>query len=180
MDADVACGFEHAPIGLCITLDRRVMHCNRAFAALFGASVTEMRGQSIRKVYPSEQEFEHVGRRALVSMRRSRRYSDDRIMQRFDGSLFWCRVAGRALDDLNPYRQAVWTFEELPAQGQSITRLTPREREVAVALAEGMTSKQIASRLLLSPRTVDMHRERLMRKFGVHNTTALLGRLLLR
>lgn len=171
-------GFDLAPIGLCVTLDRTVVHCNKAFAQLFGASIRQMTGQSIRIVYPSVAEFEHVGRRALTSMRNTGGYSDDRIMKRFDGSLFWCRVAGRALDELDPYRQAVWTFEEVPSQGRTITQLSPREREVAVALVEGLTSKQVAARLSLSPRTIDMHRERLMRKFGVHSTTALLGRLL--
>ncbi len=172
--------FALAPIGLCVTQDRIVMHCNLAFSRLFSATQAQMTGQSIRIVYPSADEFEHVGRRALASMQQTGGYADDRIMKRFDGSLFWCRAVGRAMDGLDPYREAVWTFEEVPSQGKSITKLTPREREIAVALVEGMTSKQIAARLDLSPRTIDMHRERLMRKFGVHTTTALLGRLLAR
>ena len=49
-----------------------------------------------------------------------------------------------------------------------------------MALVEGLTSKQIAARLGLSPRTIDMHRERLMRRMGVHSTSALLARLLAR
>ena len=173
-------GFERAPIGLCVTLDRTVVHCNDRFARLFGATRDQMTGQSIRIVYPSAAEFEHVGTRALSAMRRTRTYSDERIMKRFDGSLFWCRVVGRAIDEVDPYRQAVWTFEELPHQATPITRLSPREREVAVALVEGLTSKQIAARLGLSPRTIDMHRERLMRRMGVHSTSALLARLLAR
>lgn len=173
-------GFDLAPVGLCVTLDRTVVLCNRAFARLFDASRAQLTGQSIRIVYPSTAEFEHVGRRALTSMRSSGSYSDDRIMKRFDGSLFWCRATGRALDTVDPYREAVWAFEEIPSQGRTIGRLSPREREVAVALVEGLSSKQIAARLALSPRTIDMHRERLMRKFGVHTTTALLGKLLAR
>lgn len=173
----LARGFEQAPIGLCVTLDRTVIHCNHAFAALFGATIAQLTGQSIRVVYPTAAEYEHVGRRALASMRRSGGYADDRIMKRLDGSLFWCRVVGRAIDRADPYREAVWTFQQVPHESNAITRLTPREREVAVALVEGMTSKQIAARLGLSPRTIDMHRERLMRKFGVRTTGALLGRL---
>ena len=173
-------GFDLAPVGLCLTLDRTVVLCNQAFARLFEATKDQLTGQSIRIVYPSTAEFEHVGTRALASMRSSWSYSDDRIMKRFDGSLFWCRATGRALDAMDPYREAVWTFEEVPSQGRTIVQLSPREREVAVALVEGMSSKQIAVRLSLSPRTIDMHRERLMRKFGVHTTTALLGKLLAR
>ena len=58
------------------------------------------------------------------------------------------------------------------ASGQ---RLSPREREVVACLAQGMSSKQIARMMNLSPRTVDMHRGRLLRKLGVHSTAQLLA-----
>ena len=60
--------FALAPIGLCVTQDRIVMHCNLAFSRLFSATQAQMTGQSIRIVYPSADEFEHVGRRALASV----------------------------------------------------------------------------------------------------------------
>ena len=56
-------------------------------------------------------------------------------------------------------------------------RLSPREREVVTQLAHGLTSKQIARELGLSPRTVEMHRARLLRKLGVRSTTQLLAHL---
>ena len=52
-----------------------------------------------------------------------------------------------------------------------------REREVVTQLAHGLTSKQIARELGLSPRTVEMHRARLLRKLGVRSTTQLLAHL---
>lgn len=47
--------------------------------------------------------------------------------------------------------------------------LTPREKQIVVAIAEGMTNKEIADFLGISVRTVDHHRERLMRKIDAHN-----------
>jgi DNA-binding CsgD family transcriptional regulator/tetratricopeptide (TPR) repeat protein len=44
-----------------------------------------------------------------------------------------------------------------PAQAAAATALTEREAEVMSLVAGGLTSKQIAARLFLSPRTVDMH-----------------------
>jgi DNA-binding CsgD family transcriptional regulator len=44
--------------------------------------------------------------------------------------------------------------------------LTPREREVAALVAEGMSNRQIASALDLSPRTVDRHIEHILAKLG--------------
>ena len=49
--------------------------------------------------------------------------------------------------------------------------LTPREREILHLIIEGNTSAQIAGRLVLSPRTVELHRSRLMKKLDLHNQT---------
>ena len=50
--------------------------------------------------------------------------------------------------------------------------LTPREREIAALLVEGKTSKVIARETDLSPRTVEMHRAKLMRKFSASTSSA--------
>jgi DNA-binding NarL/FixJ family response regulator len=52
--------------------------------------------------------------------------------------------------------------------------LTAREREVFQMAAEGLTTAEIAERLFLSPRTVEMHRGNLMRKLGLRNQTELV------
>ena len=49
--------------------------------------------------------------------------------------------------------------------------LTPREREILHLIIEGHTNAQIAARLVLSPRTVELHRSRIMKKLGLHNQT---------
>lgn len=65
-------------------------------------------------------------------------------------------------------------FESI-ASAASKTRefdsLTPREREVLIALSDGASNKVVASRLALSPRTVEMHRARVFKKLGVNNLT---------
>ncbi|MBL9011975.1 MAG: response regulator transcription factor [Alphaproteobacteria bacterium] len=48
-----------------------------------------------------------------------------------------------------------------------LERLTEREREVLMALVEGMPNKGVAQALGISPRTVEVHRARLMEKLGV-------------
>lgn len=52
--------------------------------------------------------------------------------------------------------------------------LTTREREVFQLVAESRTNAEIAARLSLSPRTVEMHRANLMRKLGLQNPTDLV------
>jgi non-specific serine/threonine protein kinase len=45
--------------------------------------------------------------------------------------------------------------------------LSEREREVATLVAEGLTNRQIADRLVLSPRTIESHVARIMGRLGV-------------
>jgi len=52
--------------------------------------------------------------------------------------------------------------------------LTTREREVLQLVAEGRTNAEIAERLSISPRTVEIHRANLMRKLGLHTQTDLV------
>ncbi|MEE1836807.1 helix-turn-helix transcriptional regulator [Streptomyces sp. SP17KL33] len=54
-----------------------------------------------------------------------------------------------------------------------LTALTAREREVAGLVAEGLTNQTIATRLYLSPRTVESHVARVYRKTGVSSRAAL-------
>ncbi len=56
----------------------------------------------------------------------------------------------------------------------ALSRLTRREMEVLVHLARGLTVKQCAEKLHLSPNTVDNHKARLMNKLGVHRSADLI------
>lgn len=54
-----------------------------------------------------------------------------------------------------------------------ITRLSPRELEVLQLIAEGRANKQVAAELEISIKTVEKHRDHLMRKLDIHDTAGL-------
>jgi len=170
-------GFLLAPVALCVTRQRVIACCNPAFAALFGYSVEVLTGLSMLALYPSTQEFQRTGERGYPRMQRGGRYSDERLMRRQDGTLLWCRVTGQSARASAPAEQAVWMFEPLEHHKPPTEHLSPREREVVAHLAQGMSSKEIARQLGLSPRTVEMHRARLLHKLGVRSTAQLLALL---
>jgi DNA-binding CsgD family transcriptional regulator len=68
-------------------------------------------------------------------------------------------------------------FEDISPRRRVAGGLTAREREVAQHLVAGCTSKQIARHLELSPRTVETHRARLMKKLGAATHGELVARL---
>ncbi|MCF6521653.1 LuxR C-terminal-related transcriptional regulator [Streptomyces sp. JJ36] len=61
-----------------------------------------------------------------------------------------------------------------PAYGE---RMSPRESEVAGLAATGLTNREIAATLHLSPRTVEQHIARAMRKLGVNSRQVLADRV---
>jgi len=52
--------------------------------------------------------------------------------------------------------------------------LTAREREILQMTAEGKSSTEIGEELVISPRTVEVHRSNLMKKLALHNMTDLI------
>jgi two-component system, LuxR family, response regulator FixJ len=56
--------------------------------------------------------------------------------------------------------------------------LTPREHEVLALVAGGASNKEAGRRLGISPRTVEVHRARIMEKLGARNTVELVHRVL--
>ncbi|OGR84196.1 MAG: hypothetical protein A2901_05835 [Elusimicrobia bacterium RIFCSPLOWO2_01_FULL_54_10] len=57
--------------------------------------------------------------------------------------------------------------------GRRATDISPREREVLALIAEGLSNKDAAERLCVSVRTIESHRENIMRKLDLHNTAWL-------
>lgn len=51
--------------------------------------------------------------------------------------------------------------------------LTPREREVVQLIAEGRSTKEVAARLSVSPKTIESHRKQIMDKLGFHSIAQL-------
>jgi len=167
--------FDQAPIGLVLADDRVIQTCNPFFADMFGYTVDELNGSEFSILYPSYEEFVTIGER-VINHPDIDNYWDERIMQRKDGTLFWCRVRCRAMTQRDRLKRAIYSFVDL-SKTRSIIELTRRERDVVSLLAEGKSSKQIALELDLSHRTIEIYRSKLLKKYNVKSTPALLNAL---
>jgi DNA-binding NarL/FixJ family response regulator len=67
-------------------------------------------------------------------------------------------------------------YLEHKAQGREIRRdrLTPRQREIVQLLAEGKTSKEVATTLKMSVKTAETHRSNIMKKLDLHSVSDLV------
>ena len=181
-DIDYRLAFDLAPLGMALSHQRVMVDCNQALCDMFGATREQLLGQSFQLLYPSAAEYERTGARIAPILGRNGTYADDRVMKRLDGRFkgetFWCHVTGRALQRADPHEAGIWSFEDLSSRRAVRAELTPREREVAALLMDGLTSKEIGKALTISHRTVEIHRARLMRKYQAHSTPDLVHRLL--
>ncbi|MCX2722090.1 LuxR C-terminal-related transcriptional regulator [Roseibium salinum] len=168
--------FDNAPVGLVFSENRIIRRCNPRIAEMFGYPLDELRDASLSVLYPSSDEFVRIGQAGAERMAGSGRYRDERIMRRRCGELFWCRVRGQSLDPAAPFARAVWSFADI-SEDRPIAEMSRRERQVARLLAEGHTSKEIARALEISPRTVEVHRARLMKKFSARNSLELIAHI---
>lgn len=76
---------------------------------------------------------------------------------------------------LNKYGQGF--FENKSEEAAEDIKLTSREIEIVKLIAEGLTSHQMAQKLVISARTVETHRANLLKKVGVKNAIELVKKI---
>ena len=86
-----------------------------------------------------------------------------------DAQLFAAVETAFALEERRLQRH-----ESRRADAEKLGRLTAREREVLERAAQGLHAKEIAAALGISPRTVEVHKTRIMEKLGVRNVAELV------
>ena len=98
----------------------------------------------------------------------------ERLIQGMDTVL-----EGEYFMDSSVSHKVVEKLMQFPKKEAKITNasydtLTSREQEIMVFLAEGLSSKEIAEKLFISPKTVDNHRTNILRKLNLHSTIDLI------
>ena len=99
-------------------------------------------------------EWTTAARRALGDRRWSALHREGAALERAD-------AVALALDET--------PVPSTPSAGSGPSPLTPRKQEVARLVAEGLTDRQIAARLVISPRTAESHVEQILTRLGVRS-----------
>ena len=167
---------ELLPVGTMLANERVITNINTLFADMFGYKPDDVVGKSLEFLYPSYREFIDRGNQWFDFLQNTGGHCDERIMLSKGDVPVSVRVKGRCYDRKNPYRLVACTFEVTTPLGAGF-RLSAREQSIVTAMSEGMTSKEIARNLSLSPRTIETYRSRLMIKTGASNASQLLALL---
>ncbi|MGH8703900.1 MAG: PAS domain S-box protein, partial [Burkholderiales bacterium] len=117
-------------VGIAIVRERKVARCNARFEELLGYEAGEVLGASTRQFYFTEEEFGR-GQRSYRELDAGRTHSREQWLRRKDGSGFWCRLSGRAVEPGDPAKGYVWLFEDITERkraDEEIRRLADEQR----------------------------------------------------
>ena len=172
--------FKVSPAPQLITGNRVMLDCNEAFLELFGYEREELLGHLTLLIYPSQADYKTIGNRSQSWLRNSQSgsYSDERFMQHKSGEVFWARSHGYSLTPDDPFKLMVWHFERMDRPHHATVNLTAREREISMHIVNGLTCKEVAKKLAISHRTVEVHRARLMKKLQAKNSAELVSKII--
>jgi len=123
--------FETATSGIALIRERVLVRCNARLHQILGWEPGALIGQSTRVWYPDEAGWEAGGEGIYQTIWRGEASRREQQLRRFDGSLFWARLSGHAIDPEDRDKGTVWVIEDISAEHEAVERM----RE-ARALAE--------------------------------------------
>lgn len=98
--------------GIALVRNRIFEWVNPRLAEIVNRPIADIQGQSTRIIYPSEEDYMAVGD-AYKQLAKGERYDHAVQFTHADGSLFWCRLTGSAIDPANPQDGSIWMFEDI-------------------------------------------------------------------
>jgi len=120
-------------VGISYVRDRKTLRCNRRFEEMFGFEPGEALGASTRQNYFTEEDFLSM-RSAYAELDAGRTSTSEHWLRRKDGSGFWCRQSGRAIEPGRPERGYVWLFEDITERKRADSELQRVLREQELIL----------------------------------------------
>jgi diguanylate cyclase (GGDEF)-like protein/PAS domain S-box-containing protein len=116
--------FDNAHVGIILADDRKMLDVNTRMAEIFGYdSPAEMIGQLTEILYPSHEDYLHVGGRIYGELAASGYSEGDTRMVRKDGKPLWIRLSGRPLDARAPIEGSIWAFTDVTGQREQQAQL---------------------------------------------------------
>jgi len=114
--------FDTASVGIAVVRSRIIVRCNHRFEELFGLPAGSLAGQSVRKLFTTDEEFLRVGEQVYAEFAAGTVHHREQLSLRRDGKPVWLRVSGSAFDPTKPHEGSVWIAEDFTATREAEER----------------------------------------------------------
>lgn len=104
---------DNATVGILFSRNRQLVSSNALCAEMFGYTPDELIGLPAVAIYPSVEMYQDLGRAAAPVLSAGKAFHTETLFKRKDGSLFWCRVAAKAIDAERPQDGTIWIMEDI-------------------------------------------------------------------
>lgn len=125
--------FQHASVGLAMTKGRRFVRVSQQLLNTLGVSIEEVEGQSTRVLYPDDASYVRIGELIDSEFPAGRMINHELTLIRKDGSRFWGRMLGKAVDTADLSKGSIWIIEDFSERRHREELLEQARNEAEVA-----------------------------------------------
>lgn len=112
-----------ASSGIVLLKDRVIYRCNARLEQMLGYEPGEMLGKSTRIWYKTQKAFINAGKQSYENIWKGKYHRLEIEFVRKDGSIFWTRMVGHAIDAANPSKGSVWIIDDITLEIQNAAEL---------------------------------------------------------
>lgn len=121
--------FENASVGILFTVNRQTEQANPKAAELFGwPSVEAIQGLPGRVYWPSDADYEQIGRLAGPALTAGQVFETEHLMQRKDGSTFLAYIRAKAVTEISTGKATIWIIEDVTERRRMESQLRANEQ----------------------------------------------------
>jgi diguanylate cyclase (GGDEF)-like protein/PAS domain S-box-containing protein len=135
---------DNATVGIAFLRNRAYQRCNPRFEQMFGYAPAELIGRSTEAIYPNKDSWNDDAA-WYEQMKRGGAVSAERQYRRKDGSLFWCKLVGKAIDAARPQDGSIWIYDDVTAEHAARESLQASRDALERAVAERTGELQAAN-----------------------------------
>ena len=100
-------------VGIIFVKNRRVLWANPAHCKMFGYDVDETINMNTSVYYVDMESYEYIGKKAYPFISTGGVFSEDLMMKKNDGALFWCSLIGQAINPQNLEEGSIWSIQDI-------------------------------------------------------------------
>ena len=133
-------------IGVIFVKNRKVLWANPAHCRMFGYEVDESQNMDTAVYYVDTESYEYIGKKAYQFITTGGVFSEDLMMKKKGGALFWCNLVGQAINPQNVEEGSIWSIQDISERKQAEVDL--RIAATAFESQEGMMITDVDAMIL--------------------------------